>query len=132
VKNFHSQGWFSKVTLTRIVGSLFAITVFTPEINASVTVGISQNVDHCAVNIRGTQAVFNTSVEYIYLTEPANSGISKIPEPPQNVIPIFYISSGIHANNPYPGRYIYFSDKIPHKSFRQICLFMDIPPPVHC
>jgi hypothetical protein len=132
VKIFDSKGWFSKVALTGIIGSLFTIAVFAPATNSNTPGIISRTVNYCFVNIRSTPVVFDTGVECIYLTEPANSIILKIPDSSQNVIPLFCIFSGFHANNPYPGKYINFSDKIPHKSFRQICLLMDIPPPVNC
>jgi hypothetical protein len=130
VKNFYSQGWLSKVAVTGIIGSLFTITVFAPEINLASIGVTSYNAVYFAPNSRSIQAVFNASVECIYLTEPGNGNISKIPASSQNIIPLFSASFGFNTDKLHQGKCIYLSDNIPHKSLRQVCLLLDLPPPV--
>ena len=132
MKNFYSQGWFSKVAITGIIGNLFIITVFAPEINSTSVRVTSHNVVYFAPNIPVTQTVYNTGVEFIYLTEPANSNISKVPDSSQNIIPGFSASFGFNLDKLRLGKCIYFAEYISHKSLRQVCLLLDIPPPVNC
>jgi hypothetical protein len=129
VKKLYSQGWLAKVTVSGIIGGLFAITVFAPEINSTGIDAASYNVVYLAPNIPSTQAVFNTSVECIYLTEPANTNISKMPDSSQNILPLFSAASGFNTDKLHQGKCIYLSDDIPHQSLRQVCLLLDIPPP---
>jgi hypothetical protein len=125
-----SQGWFSKVAVSGIVISLFTIAVISPEITSADAGAVSQNINYFAASSRSMQAVFNIGVECIYLTEPVSGNISKTPSSSKEGISLFYASSGFCADNLYPWEYVYFSDKIPRKSFRQVCLVLDIPPPI--
>ena len=130
MQKYSSQGWLSKVAVSGIVISLFTIVVFSPEVNSTTTGVSGQNANFSLSSSRSMQAVFNIGVECIYLTEPVSGNTSKIPSSSKEVIPLFNASSGLFADNLYPGEYVYFSDKIPRKSFRQVCLVLDIPPPV--
>ena len=130
MQKYCSQGWLSKVAMSGILISLFSITVFPFEFNSVTTDVISPNVHYFASNSRGMQAVFNIGVECIYLAEPVSGNTSKTLSSFKEGIPLFYASSGFCADNLYPGKYMFFSDKIPRKSFRQVCLVLDIPPPI--
>ena len=130
MQKYCSQGGLSKVAVSGIVISLFTIAVFSPEVNSAATGVSGQNANFSLPSSRSMQAVFNIGVECIYLTEPVSGNISKTPSSSKEGIPLFYASSGFCADNLYPGEYVYFSDKIPRKSFRQVCLVLDIPPPI--
>ena len=130
MQKYCSQGWLSKVAMSGILISLFSIAVFPFELNSVATDVISPNVHYFASNSRGMQAVFNIGVECIYLAEPVSGNTSKTLSSFKEGIPLFYASSGFCADNLYPGKYMFFSDKIPRKSFRQVCLVLDIPPPI--
>jgi hypothetical protein len=129
VKKLYSQGWLAKIAVSGIIGGLFTITVFAPEINSTGIDATSHSVVYFAPNIPSTQAVFDTGIECVYLTEPANSNILKIPDSSQNMIPLFSASFGFNTNKLHQGKCIYLSDDIPHQSLRQVCLFLDLPPP---
>ena len=130
MQKYCSQGWLSKVAMSGILISLFSIAVFPFEFNSVTTDVISPNVNYFASNSRSMQAVFDIGVECIYLAEPISGNISKTLSSFKEGIPLSYASSGFCADNLYPGKYVYFSDKIPRKSFRQVCLVLDIPPPI--
>jgi len=130
MQKIRSQGWLSKIAMSGLAISLFTIAVFPFELNPIRTGIIIQNVNYFTSNSRGMQAVFNIGVECLYLTEPVSANISKPPSPSKEVIPLFYSSSGFWADKLSSGKFIYFSDKIPRKSFRQVCLILDIPPPI--
>jgi hypothetical protein len=130
VKKLYSQGWLSKVAVSGIIGGLFTITVFAPEINLASSIDVtSHNVVYFALNSHSMQAVFNNSIECLYLTEPSNSNISKMPASSQNIMPLFSAAFGFNADKLHQGRCICSSDFIQHKSLRQICLLLDLPPP---
>ena len=125
-----SQDLFGKLALPGIIIGLFTVTAFTPEVNSDITVNTGQDSFYSTFTAQTVQPVFKSAVEYINLTEPGTGNITKVTTSSANITPLIYTSSGYHANNQYPGNYIYFSDNIPHKSYRQICLFLDLPPPV--
>lgn len=129
MKNRCSQDLIGKLAVSGIIISLFSIAVFIPEINSTSTGIISQNILSYAQNGRTLLPVFNSGVECIYPTDPGNGNISKMPDSSRNVIPFFSASSGFHADNLHPVKYSLFSNKVPHISFRQICLLLDLPPP---
>jgi hypothetical protein len=130
VKKYCAQELFGKLALPGIIIGLFTITAFTPEVNAGITSNNSRGFVFSTFAIQTIQPVFSAGVEFVNFTEPVVGSISKVSPSFSNVIPLFLNTSGFHTNNQYPGNYIIFSDKIPHKSFRQICLFLDLPPPV--
>jgi hypothetical protein len=130
MQKYFSQGWLSKVVVSGILISLFSIAVFPFELNSVTTDVISPNVNYFASNSRSMQAVFNIGVECIYLAEPVSGNISKTLSSFKEGIPLFYASPGCCADKLYSGEYVYFSDRIPRKSFRQVCLVLDIPPPI--
>ena len=132
MKKYSLQEWLGKLALSGVLIGLFTVAAFTPEINSLGTDISSQVEIFSAFKSQCVQPVFSSGVEYINLTEPVNGNISKAASSFTNIIPVTYISSAFHTNNQYPGKYIYFSDKVPSKSFRQICLLVDIPPPALC
>jgi hypothetical protein len=132
MKKCCSQGLLGKLGLSGIIIGLFTVVAFTPEVNSGIGPNSSDDNIYSTFTSQIAQPVFFTaSVECINLTEPVSGNISKIPSSYANAIPHFY-ASDFQMISQYPGKYIFFSDKIPHKSFRQICLFLDIPPPVYC
>jgi hypothetical protein len=130
VKKYCSQELFGKLALPGIIIGLFTITAFTPDINSGIAANSGQNNISFTFTNQTVQPVFSGGVEFVNLTEPVVGSISKVSPSFSNVIPLYLNTSGFHTNNQYPGNYIIFSDKIPRKSFRQICLFLDLPPPV--
>ena len=130
MRKYRSQGRLAKIAITGVVISLFSIAIFTPVVNSPAAGVVGQYINYFAANSRSMQAVFNIDVECVYLAEPVSGNISKPPSSSKNVIPLFYPSSGFYADNLYSGKFIYFSDKIPRKSFRQVCLIFDLPPPI--
>jgi hypothetical protein len=130
MQKYCSQGWLSKVAMSGILISLFSIAVFPFELNSVPNNAISPNVNYFASNSRGIQAVCNIGVECIYLAEPVSGNISKTLSSFKEGIPLFYASSCFCMDNLYPAKYVYFSDNIPRKSLRQVCLVLDIPPPI--
>jgi len=123
------QGWLSRVAVTGIAISLFSIAVFPVEINAAPAGILSQNMNYFAPNSRSMQPVFNVGVDCMYLTETVNTNIAKTQSSSRDTVQLFNTASGFYADSLYPGKYICFSDKIPRKSFRQVCLVLDLPPP---
>ena len=130
MQKYRSQGRLAKIAVSGVVISLFSIAVFTLVVNSPITGVVGQNINYFAANTHNVQAVFNVGVECIYPAEPVSGNIVKPPSSSKEVIPLFYTSSIFSTDSLYPGKYIYFSDKIPHKSFRQVCLVFDIPPPI--
>jgi hypothetical protein len=132
MKKYSLQEWLGKLALSGILVGMFTVAAFTPEIN-SLGIGIiSRGEVFSAIKTQCVQPVFNTTVECVNLAEPVNGNISRAPSSLTNVLPVSYISSAVHMNNQYPGKYIYLSDKIPSKSYRQNCLLVDLPPPALC
>jgi len=129
MKNRYSQQLLGKIAVSGIIISLFSIVIFTPEINSTGTGIISQSTISLPQNGRNLLPVFNSSIECIYPTETGNGNISKIPASSRNVTPVFWASSCFYADNLHPGKNSCLSDKVPRKSFRQVCLFLDLPPP---
>ena len=132
MKKYSLQEWLCKLALPGILIGLFTVAAFTPEINSPVT-GISSHGEvFTSFNSQCVKTVFSTGVEYVNLTEPVNGSISKVTSSITNVIPVAYVSSAFHAKNQYPGNYTEFSDKEITKSFREMYLLLDIPPPAVC
>jgi len=129
MKNRFSQGLSSRIAVSGIIISLFTLMAFTPEINSAGHNVIDQNLTFFAPNSRVALPVFSTGVECIYQAEPVNGNLAKTPSSPQNIIPLFTATSGFHTDYLHLNSYMCFSDNIPHKSFRQVCLFLDLPPP---
>jgi hypothetical protein len=129
MQKYRSQGRLAKIAVSGVVISLFSVLFFTPAVDSPTTSVIGQNINYFASNSHTMQAVFNVGVECIYLAEPVNGNVSKVQFSSRYVIPFFYPSSGFCANKLFSGKFIYFSDKIPRKSFRQVCLVLDLPPP---
>ena len=129
MKNRVSQGIISQITIFGIIISLFTIMAFTPEINSAGNSINNQDLTFFAQSSRVALPVFNTGVEYIYQGEPANGNLIKTPSSPQNIVPLFTSASGFHIDYLHLNSHTYFPDNIPHKSFRQVCLLLDIPPP---
>jgi hypothetical protein len=132
MKKYSFQEWLGKLALPGILIGMFTVVAFTPEINSLGTGIISRGEVFSTIKSQCVQPVFSTAVECVNLAEPVNGNISKAPSSFTNVIPVSYISSAFHMNNQYSGKYIYFSDKVPSKSYRQICLLVDLPPPALC
>jgi hypothetical protein len=132
MKKYSLQEWLCKLALPCILIGLFTVAAFTPEINSPVTGIRSHGEIFTGFNSQCVQTVFSTGVEYVNLTEPVNGGISNVTSSITNVIPVAYASSAFHANNQYPGNYTEFSDKEISKSFREMYLLVDIPPPAIC
>jgi hypothetical protein len=130
MQKYASQGWLTKVTISGILISLFTISGFIPAINSAPIDGISQNINFFTANSRNMQAFFNVGVECIYLTEPVNGNMSKPPSSSKEVIPLCHASYAFHTDSLYAVTDLYFLDKIPRKSFQQVCLVLDIPPPI--
>jgi hypothetical protein len=130
MQKYRSQGRLAKIAVSGVVISLFSIAVFTPVVNSPITGVVGQNINYFAANTHNVQAVFNVGVECIYPAEPVSGNIVKPPSSSKDVIQLFYTSSGFCADNLCSGEYVYFSDKIPRKSFQQVCLVLDLPPPV--
>jgi hypothetical protein len=132
MKKYSLQEWLCKLALPGILIGLFTVAAFTPEINSPVTGISSRGEIFTGFNSQCVQTVFNAGVEYVNLTEPVNGDISKGTSSITNVIPVAYASSAFHANNQYPGNYTEFSVKEISKSFREMYLLLDIPPPAIC
>ena len=130
MQKYRSQGRLVKIAVSGVVISLFSVLFFTPVVDAPTTGVTCQNINYFAANSRSMQTVFNVGVEFINLAEPGIGNISRVQSSSKNVMPLFYPSSGFYADNLYPGNFIYISDNIPRKSFRQVCLIFDLPPPV--
>ena len=130
MQKYRSQGRLVKIAVSGLVISLFSVLVFTPAVDLPTTGVIGQNINYFAANSRTMQTVFNVGVEYIYLAEPVNGNISRVQSSSKSVIPVFYPSSCFYTDNLYSGKFICFSDNIPRKSFRQVCLIFDLPPPI--
>jgi hypothetical protein len=130
MQKYRSEGRLAKIAVSGVVISLFSVLFFTPAVDSSTNSVIGQNINYFAANTHNIQAVFNVGVECIYLVEPVNGNVSKVQSSSGYFIPFFYSSSGFCANKLFSGKFIYFSDKIPRKSFRQVCLVLDLPPPL--
>ena len=130
MQKYRSQGRLVKIAVSGVVIGLFSVLVFTPAVDLPTTGVIGQNINYFAANSRTMQTVFNVGVEYIYLAEPVNGNISRAQSSSKSVIPVFYPSSCFYTDNLYSGKFICFSDNIPRKSFRQVCLIFDLPPPI--
>ena len=130
MRKYRSQGRLAKIAITGVVISLFSIAIFTPVVNSPAAGVVGQYINYFAANSRTMQTVFNVGVEYIYLAEPVNGNISRVQSSSKSVIPVFYPSSCFYTDNLYSGKFICFSDNIPRKSFRQVCLIFDLPPPI--
>jgi hypothetical protein len=127
VKNFNRQGWLSRTAVSSIIAGLFTITIFTPEINTGGIV--SRYLDYYTANIRSTQAAFSASPECVYITEPANSNFAKVPDSTPNFIPLDSAFFGFHTAGLHQNKGICLSFNIQRRSFGQVCLLLDIPPP---
>jgi len=132
MKKYSLQEWLRKLALPGILIGLFTFTVLTPEINAPITGINSCGEAFSAFNSQYAKTVFNTGVEYANLSEPVNGNFSQTTSSISSVVPVAYIPSAFHSNNQYPGSYTEFSDKEISRSFRQMWLLVDIPPPAAC
>ena len=132
MKKYSLQEWLGKLALSGIIIGMFTVAAFAPEINSPGTDISSQGDIFSVFKSQCVQPVFSSGVEYINLAEPVNGNMYKAPSSSTNVIPVIYLSSAFHTNNQYPGKYISLSGKIPAKSFQQMCLLADIPPPSGC
>ena len=130
MQKYRSQGWLAKVAASGVVISLFSIAVFTPAVDLPTIGVIGQNTNYFVANSHSMETVFSVGVECIYIAEPINGNIAKQQSSSKDIIPLFYVSSVFYADNLSSGKFVYFSDKIPRKSFRQVCLVLDLPPPV--
>ena len=129
MKKYSLQEWLCKLALPGILIGLFTFAVFTPEINAPVT-GINGSGEvFIAFNSQYAKTVFNTGVEYVNLSEPVNGSFSTATSSITGIVPVAYIPAAFHSNNQYPGCFTEFSDKELVRSFRQMWLLVDIPPP---
>lgn len=128
MKNHFFRGRESQIAISCIIISLFAIMAFNPEINSAGNCVNNQTATFYAPNNRVALPVFNTGVEYICQAEPVNGNLSKTSFS-QNIDPLFPASSGFCTDYLHLNSYVFFSDNIPHKSFRQVCLLLDLPPP---
>jgi hypothetical protein len=131
VKKHCSHELFGKLALPGVILGLFTVAAFIPELNSGSTVNNNRDNTFYTFANQTIQPVFKAGVECINLAEPVGSSISKIPSFSVNTIPA-YASSGFQTNNQYPWKYIYFSDHTPYQPFREICLFLDLPPPAVC
>jgi hypothetical protein len=127
VKNFVRQGWLSRVGLSCIIAGLFTVTIFTPEINSGAV--LSRYPDYYTTNIRGSQAAFSASPECVYITEPANSNFAKIPDSTPNIVPLDSAFFGFNTAGFQQGKWVCLSNSARRRSFGQLCLLLDIPPP---
>jgi hypothetical protein len=127
VKNFNRQGWLSRTAVSSIIAGLFTITIFTPEINTGGIV--SRYLDYYTANIRSTQAAFSASPECVYITEPANSNFAKIPDSTPNIVPLDSAFFGFNTAGFQQGKWVCLSNSARRRSFGQLCLLLDIPPP---
>ena len=125
-----SHRFLMKVVWSVIVISLFALVVFTPEINLADTGISSQNITSSIPNSRGVIPVSSFGVGYACLIEPVSSNISKTLSSSQNVILLFPASSVFHGDSLFSKNRVFISDGILHKSSRQVCQLLDLPPPV--
>jgi hypothetical protein len=129
MKNRFSQGLSSQIAISSIIISLFTIMAFNPELNSAGNGIINQNVNFYTPDSHVTLPVFSAGVECIYQTEPINTNLSKTSSSHQNAIPFFSGSSGFHSDYLHLNSFVCFSNSIPLKSSRQVCLLLDIPPP---
>jgi hypothetical protein len=132
MKKYSLQEWLCKLALPGILIGLFTFAAFTPEINSLGTGINSRGEIFTAFNSQCVKTVFSTGVEYVNLSEPVNGHFSQTTSSITSVVPVAYASSAFHANNQYPGNYTEFSDKEITKSFREMYLLLDIPPPAVC
>jgi hypothetical protein len=132
VKKYSVQEWLCKLALPGILIGLFTFAAFTPEINARVTGINSRGEVFSAFNSQYAKSVFSIGVEYVNLSEPVNGNFSQTTSSINSVVPVAYIPSDFHSNNQYPGSYTEFSDKEFSRTFRQMYLLVDIPPPAIC
>ena len=130
MQKYRSQGRLAKIAVSGVVISLFSIAVFTPVVNSPITGVVGQNINYFAANTHNVQAVFNVGVECIYPAEPVSGNSSKVQSSVRDVMLFFYSSSCFCADKLSSGEFTYFPDKIPRKSFRQVCLVFDLPPPL--
>jgi hypothetical protein len=130
MQKYIPQGWLAKIAVSGVVISLFSVLIFTSALGLPTTGVTGQNTNYFAANSHSMQTVFNVGVECIYLAEPVNGNIAKQQSSSKDIIPLFYASSVFYADNLSSGKFVYFSDKIPRKSFRQVCLVLDLPPPI--
>jgi hypothetical protein len=132
MKKYSLQEWLCKLALPGILIGLFTFAAFTPEINAPVTGIKSRGEAFISFNSQCVKTVFNTGVEYVNLSEPVNGNFSRTASSVTSVVPVASIPAVVHSNNQYPGSYTEFSDKELARSFRQMWMLMDIPPPAIC
>ena len=132
MKKYSLQEWLCKLALPGILIGLFTFAAFTPEINSLGTGINSRGEIFTAFNSQCVKTVFSTGVEYVNLSEPVNGNFSQAASSITSVVPVAYIPSDFHSNNQYPGSYTEFSDKAFSRSFRQMYLLVDIPPPAVC
>jgi hypothetical protein len=132
MKKYSLQEWLCKLALPGILIGLFSFAAFTPEINAPVTGINSRGEAFTSFNSQCVKTVFNTGVEYVNLSEPVSGSFSRAASSITSVVPVAYLPPAFHSNNQYPGSYTEFSDKEISRSFRQMWLLVDIPPPAIC
>jgi hypothetical protein len=129
MSNYVSQRRRSRTAVTVIVISLLSAVIFTPEAGNAAVEQISRSVNYTAQNSSSQQEGFTAGADCVYITEQASGNISKPDNSFETVVPQ-NINSSYSADNLQTGRYTFYSDKMPRKYFRQICLLLDIPPPV--
>ena len=132
MKKYSLQEWLCKLALPGILIGLFTFAAFTPEINAPLTGINGRGEVFTAFNNQYSKTVFNTGVEYVNLSEPVSGSFSQTTSSITGVVPVAYIPAVVHSNNLYPGCYTEFADQEIFRSFRQMWLLVDIPPPATC
>jgi hypothetical protein len=129
VKNRSFQKWVFRSAVAGVVISLLGAIIAAPEATSFSGEQINQNMTSATAG-HSTAPGFGSTVEYVYFVEPVTGNLTKLPSSPRDIVPDCYASFMVHENSLYPGKYRYFSDKMPRKSFRQVCLLLDLPPPL--
>jgi hypothetical protein len=129
VKKYVYQGWLFRTAVFGVVAGLFAVTVFTPEINPGSDGAVGRYLDYYVPCIRSTPAAFSASQDCVYITEPANSAFARMPDSTQNFIPLYAAFLGLDSARLPQGKWTCLSYSISRQSFGQVCLLLDIPPP---
>jgi hypothetical protein len=129
MRKYCSIRWFSKLVVTGLVIALLTALVISPEISTAVNDRTGQNVNFTSSSSRNMQAGFSASADCLYIAEPVSGNLTKPSSSARDIVPDVQTSGGFQADSLHPGKYIHYSNKVPRKSFSQICFLLDLPPP---
>ena len=130
MQNSSSQSRYTnRILVIGVILSLLAASTFIPATASAASARQGRNGAYSAQNNRDLRSGFSAGKDCIGISEPLSASITNPPSSGETVTHLNY-TSAFDPDRLHPGKYIYYSDKMPRKDFRQICLLLDLPPPL--